>query len=274
VLGWRRCVGLFQYTVDVAQSGIGGDVSGKLIETLTYFSCRSEFDSPFFFFWFCSVQYAPKDMQPDSLCDAPGSVCDAAYGFSIGRGSFQWTKGGWTTVRQCVTLNTPSEQDGSFTLDVNGARVINRDDIYYRSALPPVPDSDPESGLGQQEFLHNPQPPTGRMKPDSGGLLGPLLGTLLRRWFTVGGHGEMASLDPVIVASHDQQDLEWVIGLVTSTKDSEPMLDPTSVAFAQQSLAPVVKDSEEGCSIGFIGLFFRYALALRWFFFSPIHEYM
>jgi len=78
--------------------------------------------------------YAPKDKQTAALCNDPQSVCDADYGFSVGRGSFYWRAGKWTTVRQIVELNTPGEQDGKFALYVNGERRIWREDVYYRGA--------------------------------------------------------------------------------------------------------------------------------------------
>ncbi|PFH53568.1 polysaccharide lyase family 14 protein [Amanita thiersii Skay4041] len=80
--------------------------------------------------------YAPKDKQTKAMCSDPQSVCDMTYGFSVGRGSFRWAAGGWTTVTQTVGLNTPGMQDGTFTLDVNGSRVIDRHDIFYRNAPP------------------------------------------------------------------------------------------------------------------------------------------
>ena len=46
----------------------------------------------------------------------------------MGRGSFTWAAGGWTSVTQ----TTPGQQDGQFTLDVNGERVIERSDVFYR----------------------------------------------------------------------------------------------------------------------------------------------
>ncbi|OSD02074.1 polysaccharide lyase family 14 protein [Trametes coccinea BRFM310] len=92
--------------------------------------------------------YAPKDKQTTALCETPPlSVCDADYGLSIGRGAFVFTPGDWTHVRQTVALNTPGQQDGAFALDVNGVRVIERSDVYYRGA-PAAPDSgdqDPSS---------------------------------------------------------------------------------------------------------------------------------
>ena len=35
-------------------------------------------------------------------------------------------------MTQTVYLNTPGQQDGQFTLDVNGERVIERRDVFYR----------------------------------------------------------------------------------------------------------------------------------------------
>ena len=36
------------------------------------------------------------------------------------------------SVTQTVYLNTPGQQDGQFTLDVNGERVMERSDVFYR----------------------------------------------------------------------------------------------------------------------------------------------
>ncbi|KAJ7891319.1 hypothetical protein B0H14DRAFT_3428627 [Mycena olivaceomarginata] len=69
--------------------------------------------------------YAPKDKQTRALCRDPQSECNADYGFSIGRKSFKWRAGGWTTVTQIVRMNTPGKQDGEFRVDV-----------YYRGAGP------------------------------------------------------------------------------------------------------------------------------------------
>ena len=59
-------------------------------------------------------------------------MCSADYGLSIGRGAFRFAAGNWTRVRQTVTLNTPGAQDGGFALDVDGHRVIERCDVFYR----------------------------------------------------------------------------------------------------------------------------------------------
>ncbi|QRV86810.1 polysaccharide lyase family 14 protein [Ceratobasidium sp. AG-Ba] len=77
--------------------------------------------------------YAPKDKQTEQVCNAPPrSVCEADYGLSIARGSFKFMPGQWTHVSQTVVLNTPGQQDGYFTLDVNGKRVIDLQGVYYR----------------------------------------------------------------------------------------------------------------------------------------------
>ncbi|KAI9570784.1 hypothetical protein HD554DRAFT_2018015 [Boletus coccyginus] len=76
--------------------------------------------------------YAPKDKQSEALCADLGSVCDATYGFSIGRGAFNFTAGDWTHLEQNVVLNTPGQNDGVFTLFVDGRPMINRTDVFYR----------------------------------------------------------------------------------------------------------------------------------------------
>ncbi|TEB31469.1 hypothetical protein FA13DRAFT_1791698 [Coprinellus micaceus] len=89
--------------------------------------------------------YAGKDKQPTALCSDPRSECNAVYGFSIGRGSFTWAAGAWTTVVQTVVLNTPGKQDGAFSLDVNGRRVVEKHGVFYRDALWP------SSGTGRSK---------------------------------------------------------------------------------------------------------------------------
>ncbi|CAE6452980.1 unnamed protein product [Rhizoctonia solani] len=77
--------------------------------------------------------YAPKDKQTPEVCNTPPrSICEADYGLSIGRGSFRFTPGQWTHVSQTVVLNTPGKQDGYFTLDVNGERIMDLSGLYYR----------------------------------------------------------------------------------------------------------------------------------------------
>ncbi|KAF5365566.1 hypothetical protein D9757_010897 [Collybiopsis confluens] len=126
--------------------------------------------------------YAPK-MQSPSLCADPHSVCDQSYGYSIGRGTFYFARGGWTEVSQTVVLNTPGKQDGVFWLDVNGTRVIGREDMDYRD----VGEGD---GIGSSAPSGSPSPSSSREKEstgnrggtgEGGGLLGGLLGGILRR---------------------------------------------------------------------------------------------
>ncbi|KAI0682381.1 hypothetical protein BC835DRAFT_1554429 [Cytidiella melzeri] len=90
--------------------------------------------------------YAPKDRQTDSLCSAPPqSVCDQEYGLSIGRGSFNFTPGAWTHVKQTVILNTPGGQDGGFVLEVDGQEAMRRADVFYRDAATA---SEPSDDIG------------------------------------------------------------------------------------------------------------------------------
>ncbi len=117
-----------------------------------------------------SHQYAPKDMQTKALCQTPPfSYCDEDYGLSIGRGSFNFTPGAWTTLRQTVTLNTPGQQDGGFLLEVDGKLAIHREDVFYRAL--PSPSSSTTALSGSQSPISTSQP----------GILEPLLGDVLRR---------------------------------------------------------------------------------------------
>ncbi|WWC89137.1 uncharacterized protein L201_004055 [Kwoniella dendrophila CBS 6074] len=80
--------------------------------------------------------YAPKDKQDPSLCQTgPKSICDAAYGLSIGRGSWKFALGDWTTIRQDIWLNTPGENDGGFNIWVNGKLILNSNKVRYRENL-------------------------------------------------------------------------------------------------------------------------------------------
>ncbi|KAG1798795.1 uncharacterized protein BJ212DRAFT_1305654 [Suillus subaureus] len=109
-------------------------------------------------------QYAPKRKQTKALCSDPQSVCDSEYGLSIGRGSFHYSRGNWTTLRQDVVLNTPGKQDGAFALFVNGMQAINRTDIFYRDA--------PQQ---KKKSKSKPMPPTSPTPQQTqGGLLGIL----------------------------------------------------------------------------------------------------
>ena len=95
-------------------------------------------------------------------------MCDAAYGLSIARGSFEFSEGAWTHVSQTVVLNSPGEQDGGFVLKVNGNVAINRSDVFYRDR-PQEPD-----------FILIPSCDP-NLQPDNGwGPLGSLLGGLFK----------------------------------------------------------------------------------------------
>ncbi|WWC70161.1 uncharacterized protein I206_104109 [Kwoniella pini CBS 10737] len=77
--------------------------------------------------------YVPKDKQTPELCQTPPkSICESAYGLSIGRGAWTFAKGDWTTVRQDVWLNTPGQNDGGFNIWVNGQLVMSASDVRYR----------------------------------------------------------------------------------------------------------------------------------------------
>ncbi|GLB36907.1 hypothetical protein LshimejAT787_0311940 [Lyophyllum shimeji] len=70
----------------------------------------------------------------EKQCEQPKSYCNPAYGASVGRGSFAFTCGEWTTVTQVVKLNTPGEADGVLQLFVGGKKVVHVDGLMLRDS--------------------------------------------------------------------------------------------------------------------------------------------
>lgn len=188
--------------------------------------------------------YAPKDRQTPSLCSTPPlSVCNQAYGLSIGRGSFRFALGSWTHLRQTVVLNTPGYQDGEFRLEVDGRVALDLSDVFYRDT-PQVVLPDPDSGPAPS--VPDPTTPA----DDGNGLLGSLLGDLL------GG----------LILEDDARSLaaqEGSSGVVSSARPREVAADSPAVkksverrADRRADVSPHVarEDGEE--LIGFKGVFF------------------
>lgn len=84
--------------------------------------------------------YLPPYTQPGfsanhKVCHvAPESDCNAEYGASVGRGSFKFKKGEWTTVTQRVRLNEVGHADGELELFVDGKSVINVSGLKIRDS--------------------------------------------------------------------------------------------------------------------------------------------
>jgi hypothetical protein len=175
-------------------------------------------------------------------------VCDDKYGLSIGRGSFSWKVGGWTTVRQTVFLNTPGRQDGIFTLDVDGKRVISRSDVLYRDDLG---ETEKSVGKGKHKTTtkHTKTRPTAVKEThtstsddDNDPLgLGPLLSSLL------GLRREVDSDD------------DRVKSLVITTVDAERSPSPELVA--RTPLPRRTPTPEPSSDVKFVGIFFRYVFS-------------
>jgi len=200
-------------------------------------------------------QYAPKNQQTRSLCSAPPrSVCDSTFGLSVARGSFEFSRGAWTHVRQTVVLNSPGVQDGGFLLEVNGDRVIDRGDVFYRDKprepdfIVPTPSYDPDSHLGRKR-----------------GLLGRLLGGLIKSRLGLRGDDtrELSSQAPSDSSSG------FVPSAPCDAADANAQTDP----LAQQETLENDDDKciddypqadatqEKGDAVGFQGVFFRHVLS-------------
>ncbi|KAG2748283.1 polysaccharide lyase family 14 protein [Suillus brevipes Sb2] len=166
--------------------------------------------------------YAPKRKQTNALCSDPQSVCDAEYGLSIGRGSFHYSTGNWTTLRQDVVLNTPGKQDGAFALFVNGMQAIKRTDIFYRDA--PQQKKKPKSKT-ISNFLPSSSPQQTR-----GGLLGILAVTATAQ---------------EAVASHPS--------VIRTAREAPTVLIVDKISVSSNT---TTSDSSDKPAVGFVGLFF------------------
>lgn len=168
-------------------------------------------------------------------------------------------------MQQCVTLNTPGKQDGVFTLDVNDQRVIERNDVFYRSIPPPLPL--PDVGMAHKTVNAHPKPGSTTTKEHSGlgGLLGPLLGDLLRRDI---GENElpMATGSGVIFDPEYHAQQEWEMVPTGEERPAGPTNAPVETAGTGTaeptvfpSLLPIAQQSAQraGKPVGFLGLFFR-----------------
>ncbi|KAJ3145504.1 hypothetical protein HDU86_000890 [Geranomyces michiganensis] len=79
--------------------------------------------------------YVDADEQVDEFCQIPPlTVCNGAYGNSVGRGSFTWATGKWQSVLQRITLNTPGKNDGRVQVFYNGQSVVDFDRVSWRGS--------------------------------------------------------------------------------------------------------------------------------------------
>ncbi|BGP19313.1 hypothetical protein JCM10213v2_007402 [Rhodosporidiobolus nylandii] len=77
------------------------------------------------------------------FCQQSDVICNSDYGISLSRGSFQFKPGGWTTITQLVSLNTPGTANGLLYLYCNDTLALahtglawrTRDDVTLTSVL-------------------------------------------------------------------------------------------------------------------------------------------
>ncbi|KAJ7684407.1 hypothetical protein DFH06DRAFT_6283 [Mycena polygramma] len=232
--------------------------------------------------------YAAKDKQTRALCADPRSTCDAAYGFSIGRGAFLWRAGGWTTVCQVVQLNTPGVQDGRFALYVDGKLVIERDDIYYRGVPPGSSSASKTKSTSTSTSTSSASDgDAGDGDEDGGGLIPGLLNTLLDRRRTTRVQEIPRDTRPLLLSvptpappprptqeqdEEKEEDAtgvvvltdahEWAVQLAPATDAPTPTDTPgtttvtaTTTVFVYPTLIPG-SEQAGAALVGFIGIFF------------------
>ncbi|KAG5339741.1 hypothetical protein C0989_003855 [Termitomyces sp. Mn162] len=80
---------------------------------------------------YTDARFAANKAQCDTVAN---SDCNPTYGASIGRGSFQFADGAWTTVTERVRLNDVGKANGELELFVNGKSVISLDGLILRGS--------------------------------------------------------------------------------------------------------------------------------------------
>ncbi|KAF8894780.1 hypothetical protein BD779DRAFT_1467332 [Infundibulicybe gibba] len=99
---------------------------------------------------FTDPQFSANKVQ----CDVPPvSECNPTYGASVGRGSFKFTAGQWTTVSERVRLNSVGRADGELELFVGGQSVINVTGLILRDS-----DKGRMRGIQMQTFFGGSKP--------------------------------------------------------------------------------------------------------------------
>jgi hypothetical protein len=81
-----------------------------------------------------SYLYIPKDAQVSSICSDSIVICNSDYGYSVGRGTYDWATGSWNTITQVLQLNTVGQQDGSITEKYGGSTVFSLDQLVFRQS--------------------------------------------------------------------------------------------------------------------------------------------
>ncbi|BGP26983.1 polysaccharide lyase family 14 protein [Rhodotorula toruloides] len=69
----------------------------------------------------------------DGFCAQADVFCDADYGTSLSRGSFEFARGGWTTIHQLISLSTPPLANGLLALYANSSLSLLHTGIAYRT---------------------------------------------------------------------------------------------------------------------------------------------
>ncbi|KAF8481422.1 hypothetical protein JB92DRAFT_3271283 [Gautieria morchelliformis] len=91
----------------------------------------------------------PRFSGNNQLCKAPPlSYCNPVTGASVGRGSWTWKTGAWTTVSQRIKLNDAGQQNGEVEVIADGKTVINLKGLAFRDS-----DKGRFQGIQMQSFF-------------------------------------------------------------------------------------------------------------------------
>ncbi|GAA5974052.1 hypothetical protein JCM8115_002069, partial [Rhodotorula mucilaginosa] len=70
----------------------------------------------------------------DGFCQQSDVLCNQDFGTSLSRGTFSYSRGGWTRLTQLVSLNTPGHANGVLILYANDTLALAQTGIVYRTS--------------------------------------------------------------------------------------------------------------------------------------------
>jgi hypothetical protein len=94
--------------------------------------------------------YLPPSFKAnDNVCNVPPfSECNPTFGASVGRGSYKFATGQWTTVSERIRLNDVGQENGELELFVGGVSVLSGSGLVLRNS-----DSGLMRGIQMQTFF-------------------------------------------------------------------------------------------------------------------------
>jgi len=79
--------------------------------------------------------YFPQlESNTNALAKVTKTFTNDVYGTSVGRGTFTWKRGAWTSISQRIKLNDVGEKNGEFQVWADGVSIMNISGLVFRTS--------------------------------------------------------------------------------------------------------------------------------------------